>query len=72
MKKRLVFAFTMFLGAGLAFAQATGGSPGKQDTPGPGGPGRKGNATSGKKATKARKGHKGKDSTGGTTTQPPK
>jgi hypothetical protein len=52
----MTIALATLLGAGLVFAQATGGSTDKAD-----GPARKG--ASGKKATKAKKGHKGASTT---------
>ncbi len=54
MKKLLTFAFAMLLGAGLSFAQDTGGSTSK--TP-KAASGKKATKESGKKATKVRKGN---------------
>jgi len=76
MKKLFTFVITVLFCASLAFAQATGGSPGKQS-----GTGRKGTtqadaASKDASKTKTRKGHKGgkkgKKSSGGTTTPAPK
>jgi hypothetical protein len=68
MKKLFTFAVTMLLGAGLTFAQATGGTPKSTDDKTP-------KAATGKKATKTKAhkgGKKGKKSSSTTTTQPPK
>jgi hypothetical protein len=78
MKRLLMFAITMFLGAGLALAQNTGGD--KKLNPQPLPPGVKApeaTSTPTKTTEKAgKKGHKGgkkgKKSSGGSTTPPPK
>ena len=65
MKKLLMIAFTLLLGASLSFAQATGGSTDKPA-------GDKTTTKSGKKTTHHKGGKKSKKNSGGTTTPAPK